>query len=306
MSEDEALAELLRLLKARNYRFTAPAPETHRVVLARPLDRPADLRDIFGWTRPFARDEADPAILDLMAAAGVLETRGDQAFSAVRVASLGEDLFLHSAFPPEDENAVFFGPDTYRYAALLRAELDSGATGRIVDIGAGAGAGGLVAARLRPGARIVLADVNPKALRLARLNAAAAGLDVELVESDGLSGVRGAIDIAIANPPYIGGAGEKTYSDGGEMLGAALALAWAKAAAERLSPGGRLILYSGSAIVEGEDPFRRALARAMAERGCTLRYREIDPDVFGGTLVRRDYGRVDRIAAIGAVAVKDR
>lgn len=306
MSSDQALITLLRLLKARSYAFVTPTPETHRIILRRPSPARASLRDIFGWSRSFAAEDLDPELMGLMEAADILQKRGERFGSTVRVSSLGPDLFLHSAFPPDQEDTVFFGPDTYRYAALLAAELDPGIRGRLVDIGAGAGAGGVAAARIAPGARIVLSDVNPTALRLARLNAEAAGIEVELAESDGLEGVGGTIDVAIANPPYIAGSGGRTYRDGGEMLGAELSLDWAKAAAARLAPGGRLILYTGSAIVDGRDLLREALAEAMAAAGCMLRYRELDPDVFGSALASDDYREADRIAAVGAVAVKGR
>lgn len=305
MSPDDSLVALLRLLKTRGYEFVTPTPSTHRVVLERHGSLRPTLRDVLGWSRSFTPADLDPEVFGLMERAGIIERRGERLASTLRVSSLGPDLFLHSAFPPDDENAVFFGPDTYRYAALLAAELDPKAEGRLVDIGAGTGAGGLAALRIAPQTRVVLADVNPQALRLARLNAAAAGLEVEVVESDGLSGVAGPIDVAIANPPYIAGSAGKTYSDGGDMLGARLSLDWASAAAKRLTPGGRLILYTGSAIVEGRDGLRDALDRAMAADGCDLRYRELDPDVFGATLARGDYHHVDRIAAIGAVVIKN-
>ena len=79
----------------------------------------------------------------------------------------------------------------------------------------------------------------------------------------------------------------------------------ATAAAERLAPGGRLILYTGSAIVAGQDRLHAALASALATRGCMLRYREIDPDVFGEELAGPLYAEVDRIALVAAIATKD-
>jgi len=66
---------------------------------------------------------------------------------------------------------------------------------------------------------------------------------------------------------------------------------------DRLDPGGKLILYTGSAIVEGHD----ALCEAMVELDCDLRYREIDPDVFGEELALPAYATVDRIAIVAAV-----
>ena len=83
------------------------------------------------------------------------------------------------------------------------------------------------------------------------------------------------------------------------MHGGALSLAMAKEAAQRLAPGGRLLLYTGSAIVDGRDALREALAEAMAQAGCSLAYREIDPDVFGEELDSPPYAEVERIAATG-------
>ena len=75
----------------------------------------------------------------------------------------------------------------------------------------------------------------------------------------------------------------------------------AKLALDRLAPKGRLILYTGSAIVEGEDDLRGKLENLADEAGCSLRYREIDPDIFGEELERPAYCHVERIAAVAAV-----
>ena len=43
--------------------------------------------------------------------------------SKVRFSSLGGSLYVHSAFPTSAAEAVFFGPDTYRFAALIARTL---------------------------------------------------------------------------------------------------------------------------------------------------------------------------------------
>ena len=111
-------------------------------------------------------------------------------------------------------------------------------------------------------------------------------------------------DLVIANPPYLVDAGGRIYRDGGDMHGARLALDWTLAAAHRLEPGGRMLLYTGSAIVGGEDALRKALERDLPSLGCRLRYAEIDPDVFGEELDTQAYAEVERIAVIGAVVEK--
>jgi SAM-dependent methyltransferase len=302
---DTALLDLLQALKAHRYHFVTPTPATHARVVARPDRREArDLADILGWSLPFRAGVLDPRLLGLLEAADMIEPRGDRLRAACRVSSLHGHLFLHSAYPTEAANAVFLGPDSYRFADFVRAHLRGCDEARIVDIGAGAGVGGIIAADACPGARVTLSDVNPEALRFARINALFAGIDAEIVETDGLSDIEGPVDVAIANPPYIIDAKRRSYRHGGCMHGAELSLEMAREAAERLTPGGRMLLYTGSAIVDGRDALRAALEAAMAAAGCTLDYRELDPDVFGEELERPEYADVDRIAVIGAVIRK--
>jgi hypothetical protein len=304
--DDQALFDLLSALRTGGYRFVTPTPATHARVLKRPDKRTAnDLRDVFGWSLPFNAEVVGPEILALMDRGGVLRRDGDRLASTVRVSTLDDWLFLHSAYPPKGEDAVFFGPDSYRFASFLRAELDGrGGGGRIVDVGAGSGVGGVVAAASWPGASVVLGDVNRQALRLARINAAHAGTGAETVESSGLDALEGQFNLVIANPPYMVASDGRAYREGGDMHGAELSLDWAMQAVGRLAPGGRLLMYTGSAIVAGEDPLRGALEPVMQAAGCEWSYRELDPDVFGEELERPEYQDVERIAVVALVARK--
>ena len=111
----------------------------------------------------------------------------------------------------------------------------------------------------------------------------------------------GRFDIALLNPPYIVDADERTYRHGGAMHGGQLSLDLATEALDRLADRGRLILYTGSAILDGHDPLRHALGEAARAHRCDLRYREIDPDVFGEELDDPAYADVDRIALVAAI-----
>jgi methylase of polypeptide subunit release factors len=297
---------LLGALEAARYRFTAVTPATHERVIARPDRQEArTLRDVFGWNLPFSEGLLPPEMLAALRGADALEEAGGRLRSRLRAASLGDALFLHSAFPTDAEDAVFFGPDTYRFAAMLEAELPRlQPVRRLVDLGAGSGAGAIVAARRLPGARATLVDVNPAALALAAANAAHAGVEAELVEGAGLEAVEGPVDLVIANPPYVMDEGGRTYRDGGDLHGARLSLDWALAAAQRLEPGGHMLLYTGVAIVDGRDALRAELERALPPLGCTLRYRELDPDIFGEELEKPPYRDVERIAAVAATIRK--
>jgi len=96
--------------------------------------------------------------------------------------------------------------------------------------------------------------------------------------------------------------GGPTYRNGG-TLGIDIALSIVAQSLEKLAPGGRLILYTGTPIVAGADAFLGAVSPMLA--GHDVTYEEIDPDVFGDELEKAPYARADRIAAV-ALSLKIR
>ncbi len=310
----DALVPLGRWLQAEDYRFTTVTPATHARVNARRDARTArSLRDIFGWSRPFSPDLLPEPVTGWLRQGGLLE-QVDGATglcrSKVRFSTLDQSLYAHSAYPTLGADAVFFGPDTYRFVALIDAELahqQLAAGARILDIGCGAGPGGMAAALTAAACspELVLADINPRALDFACANAALAGLsDVTFQQSDLFVSVAGRFDLIVANPPYLVDAGERTYRHGGGALGSALSLRIVREGLPRLAPGGRLVLYTGAPIVEGGDPFRDAVAALLRQAGAAFSYREIDPDVFGEELDAPAYANAERIAAVALVAAQ--
>lgn len=301
------LATLLDLLKAAGYRFVTPTPATHRRRLKRQGEAAgASLRDVLGWSLPYAPGALPAAISEALEAAGVVaESPGGRRRLTIRVSSLDDDLFLHSAFPPSDEAAVFFGPDTYRFARFLRHRAPAASEVRtLIDLGTGSGAGAVVAARATGAPRVIAADINPAALEWARINLAAAGVAAECRVSRGLEAVGEVADLIVANPPFIAGDHGRTYRDGGDMHGARLSLDWVLAGSARLAPAGRFLLYTGAAIIDGRDPLREALEAGLDSPTFGLDYEELDPDIFGGQLGAKGYEDVERIAAVGAVVTR--
>ena len=77
---------------------------------------------------------------------------------------------------------------------------------RVLDMGTGSGIGAIVAAGL--GARVTAVDINPEAVRCARINALINRVDdrVEVHEGDLFEPVRGEqFDAVVFNPPYLPG-----------------------------------------------------------------------------------------------------
>ena len=173
----EALAELLQYLKAGDYEFTAVTPATHARVLSRPAPRPLTVRDIFGWNRLFETGDVGSDILALLHAAELIEERDGWFKSRVRVASIGAELLLHGSYPTDEPGSVFLGPDTYRFVRFLGEHLPRFVNARrLIDMGAGSGAGAIAAARLGTLKRITMVDTNAAALELAAVNARVAGV----------------------------------------------------------------------------------------------------------------------------------
>ncbi|MDX6676121.1 MAG: release factor glutamine methyltransferase [Solirubrobacteraceae bacterium] len=79
-------------------------------------------------------------------------------------------------------------------------ELPTGA--HVVDVGTGSGAIALACKHERPDLRVVATDVSAEALEVARSNARALGLEIELREGDLLAGVE-RCDAVLSNPPYV-------------------------------------------------------------------------------------------------------
>ncbi len=307
-TSEAALLRLAATLRDGGYRFITPTPATHERVNRRAGNAWArGVEDVFGWSRPFREGVLAPGIVALMEEAGVLARAGEDWRSLVRLSSLGDALFLHSAYPTDAADAVFFGPDTYRFASALDAHLAArpAPVRRAVDIGCGAGPGAVLIALSRPGAEVLAVDINEAALRLTRVNAALAGADnIAAHRRDLLSGVPGQFDLIVSNPPYLVDPAARAYRHGGGPLGAGLSLAIVAAAPARLAPGGTLLLYTGAAVVNGTDPFRMAAAERLRGQGIRWTYCEVDPDVFGEELAGGAYAETDRIAAVVLTATK--
>lgn len=302
MSRPTALIALGSYLQAQGYTFTTVTPLTHQRVNRRPANAWAqDLADIFGWNRPFRRVDVSDTLFHLMQQAQVLEPDGEHAWrSTVRWASLGGQLFVHSRFPTVEADAVFFGPDTYRFCQAIEAQLAArqAPVRRAADIGCGAAPGALVLARHCPQAQVCAVDINPQALDFAAINAELAGVDLQLYEGSLLEPLAGEFDLIVSNPPYMLDVERRAYRHGGDALGADLSLAIVEAALPRLAPGGSLLLYTGVAMLKGGDPFWQQCRRQLNAERFSWHYRELDPDVFGEQLEEPGYASVERIAAV--------
>jgi methylase of polypeptide subunit release factors len=297
-----ALRALSAFLRQMQYHFITATPSTHHRVNSRPGNEWAkSVFDVFGWSRPFAPQLLPERLFDVLMSGAILVECSEGWQSLIRASSVDDDIFFHSAYPTNSSDAVFFGPDTYRFARAIKANLtEPRLLRRALDLGCGSGAGGVVVARNSNCRELVLSDINNKALQLARLNAEAAGLqDVKTVHSDLFDELECEFDLIVANPPYLNDTMQRTYRHGGGELGSELSRRIALGAKTKLAQDGTLLLYTGSPIVSGLDRFKLAIDEMFsATKGFSWSYEEIDPDVFGEELEGDNYAHVDRIAAV--------
>jgi methylase of polypeptide subunit release factors len=299
---DRALIDLGGRLQAENYQFVTVTPLSHERNNTREENRQArNLRDIFGWNRPFETGLLDETELKGLLEAGVVRAHAGKWISEVRWSSLNDLLFVHSSFPTIAHDSVFFGPDTYRFAQAIEEHLrtSSHPTHMAIDIGCGSGVGAIIIARARRSAQVLAVDINPTALRFTAVNAALANVDnVSAWHSDILASTNGEFDLIVANPPYMQDVHQRAYRHGGDRLGSELSLRILTQAMDRLAPGGSLLLYTGAPSVNGVDIFLEHARPMLDKLGFAWAYREMDPDVFGEELETPTYAQAERIAAV--------
>ncbi|MFD2365791.1 methyltransferase [Pseudoduganella sp. GCM10020061] len=303
------LSKLGEALREARYQFVTPTNATIRRVNGRdPHARARQAVDIFGWGRPMdgAQDAEATPWLARVIETGLARQEQGQWRTPLRAATLGAHLLFHTSGPGAARDAVFFGPDSYRFVRALRCELASRPVhcAKALDLGCGAGAGAITLAALYPRAEVVATDINGKALRLASLNAALAGApNVITRHSDLYDDTGGGYDLIVANPPFIADPDGRAYRDGGEDDGLGVSRRIVEGALERLAPGGALMLYTGVAISGGRDPLRDHVEQHIGGRAA-FHYAEIDPDIFGDLLATEAYRHADRIAAVWLVVRK--
>lgn len=295
--------QFLHWLQNQHYQFITISPASHTAYLKRSGKTQAnDLADIFGWSLPFKSSLLPDFIFRLLLNNQLLTQKQNLWCSKIRVSSLGDYLLVHSAYPTADEDAVFFGPDTYRFIYALQRHLDQRPViRRAIELCSGAAPAAIALAHYAPHAEIFAADINPLALTYGAINTAMNDAkQVQSIQRNLLQQVEGEFDLITANPPYLVDRQQRLYRHGGELLGAELALNIVKQSLPRLSLHGSLLLYTGVVIAGGKDLLQRAITQHLAEynQKFSLDYQLIDPDIFAEELSEPGYAGAERIAAV--------
>jgi release factor glutamine methyltransferase len=171
---------------------------------------------------------------------------------------------------------------------LVEVALALPAGARVIDVGTGSGAIALALKHERPDLSLIATDVSVDALEVARANARALALEVELRHGDLLAGVEDC-DAVLSNPPYVCD-GERAslppeiahHEPAGALFAGADGLDVIRrlvpAAGAALAPGGLLAIEVGA----GQAP---AVAALLERAG------------FGAVCAHRDLAGIERVVA---------
>ncbi len=256
-----------------------PAPEVG-------ADAAVLARHVLGWDREAylcrLREPAPAAFADRYAA--VLNRRARREPVATIVGQRefrGLVLEVNPAVLTPRPETELLVDETLRLAAGW-----NGSVRLIVDAGTGSGCLAIALATELPAARIVATDISAAALVIARRNAVRHRVRdrITWVRTSWLDGVAGAPDVIVANPPYVrdgdlaglphevrGFEPRLALAGGPDGLDSIRTLL--RAAAERLSAGGHLVMEAGAG--------QMAAVRAAAGRHPRLAITDIRRDLQG-------------------------
>ncbi len=224
------------------------------------------LARIFALRDPVPATEALDALggwFDALLDAGLLVRDGDAVVSPF-ILNVYDDLLVFVDDLSLGEDAVMgSGPTTL---AVTVAAIPKQPVARALDLGCGAGTSALVLARHAKTS--IGVDINPRAIAIARFNAALNGLEnVELRRGDMFAPVSGEqFDVIVSQPPFVPrpeGEGETTYLYGGRR-GDELPLRALGGLAPHLAPGGRAVLLVDWPELDG-DPIADRVRAAVPD-----------------------------------------
>ncbi|KAA6214854.1 methyltransferase domain-containing protein [Streptomyces albofaciens JCM 4342] len=276
---------LLELLGAPAYAALARSETVPALRATRGTQASATLVRLFLLQRPVPYDRAAAAlpVADCLAD-GWLVCDGDEVRASVDVRPYGgpegQDWWIVS-----DLGCAVGGAGGIRAAeeaaGVDRAQLVLGVGGasttlagitvrtpvaKVLDLGTGSGVQALHASPYAT--QVTATDLNPRALRIARLTLALSGVpDADLREGSLFEPVgEETYDLIVSNPPFVISPGARlTYRDGG-MGGDDLCRTLVQQAADHLNDGGYCQLLANWQHVEGED--WRDRLRSWVPRGC--------------------------------------
>jgi SAM-dependent methyltransferase len=248
---DDALRAPMRVWNAR--RMREPAATAARLFMLYDVVSPDEVRTALGELAPLSEG-------------GLIEETSDGIRSRIHLA-LAADVYCFGDQTGSHEDTVL--PLCGATLDLVRASIPDRRIDAALDVGCGAGALGLILARVAD--RVVATDANARAIAFARFNAALNGVrNIDLREGDLLESVRGErYALLAAQPPFIArreGAPTSTFVHG--TRGDEVALRLIAEAPSLLATGGRALILADWPLMAGDGldvRVRTALGEARVD-----------------------------------------
>ena len=204
------LVQVKGLLRAAGYSAegvagalgAAPVPRAYAPFYAARLDERRPLSALVKlFALGFAVGRSAAVDVQSLRAAGWVRVDGEQVEPLVRVTPWEGSLVVHDPEDPEQLGPdVVTGPN--RASDTLASLTVRRSVARALDLGTGNGLQALLAKRHAE--RVVAADINPRAVELAQLNAALNEVELDVREGDGVGPVAGEqFDLIVCNPPFV-------------------------------------------------------------------------------------------------------
>lgn len=237
--------------------------------------------------------------VSLLGAGETLLTRAGEEVRARFRLDFVRNLLLFSDWHTGDSSEVLAPGETT--AILYRAALATAPVGRVLDLGCGCGALALLLARR---AELVTgSDINPRAVALARFNAALNGIanaDFRLGSLfEPVSGER--FDLIVSQPPFVplpNGAVQHTFLHGGTR-GDELARRIIAAAPAHLTATGRALIFSDWPLRAGET-----LRERLTRDDCRLTVLASEPITVEAYAASYGHELAGHFASIGVIGIR--
>lgn len=248
-----------------------------------------------------------PELLHALCAAGIASAAAERWTARFRVVPI-QGLFLLADFPrlrPVLQNDfVQLGSDS---AMLARMIVREGRPGhRALDLCTGGGVQALLLAQRHE--HVDATDLNPRALAMARANAAlnGCGAAVSLQLGDLYDGVSGRYDLITANPPYMllpEDEAKTNFTGNGGELGIQITLRVMEGLAARLSDRGEAFIYTQGPHIGGRCVLREQTAARLAGEPLHVEFEEV---VRGYWSAFRDFYRAMNVEWLTSYRVRVR
>ncbi len=161
------------------------------------------LEDVLGRDRASLLAHPEDALSETHI--GILHTKIAQRYKHVPLAYIRGTAPFYGRDFAVTPDVLVPRPETETMITLLKSIPAPADTPRMLwDVGTGSGCVGITAALEIPQAGVILSDVSPQALHVAKHNAQRLDVQATIIKADLLEGVAAqAVDIVIANLPYV-------------------------------------------------------------------------------------------------------